>query len=465
MLKNGSSRNIAKRKQSAIVRSELDNLHTLCGIYTQDKVAERILDAIGWTARNDLTEAVLLEPSIGDGAFLVPAARRLLKSLHRLKVPLTLENLRPRLVGFEILPREAKRARTKLQEVLRHFGVSAHTARTCAQAWVRNSDFLLARLPEGSVSHVAGNPPYVRWRRVPPGLRARYEKHLDPQLRGGDLYIPFLHFSFNALAVGGRCGILVSSRWKFSGTAERLRNEWLPRLDVSSDTALSATDAFTTRVGAYPSILVATKRGTPRTDVQPRRRSGKKTLEELGCTIRVGPALGHTPAFVLGENEADVEPSLLARWMDGKDIHRGSTRWRKRRIVVMHDKAGQLVDLTRYPRLRRRLDRFRSQLKDRYVVAHGEQWYSSIDRIRRADWERPKILVPELARVPRCAVDRTGAIPAHGVYAIFVDDDDVTSVFERLRDGKLARALRGVAPVVAGGYVRAYRRFLSQIRI
>jgi len=70
-----------------------------------------------------------------------------------------------------------------------------------------------------------------------------------------------------------------------------------------------------------------------------------------------------------------------------------------------------------------------------------------------------------LAKVPRLAIDRSGAIPSHGVYAIFAPQDDVEALYEKLRDGKLARALDGIAPKVKGEYVRCYKRFLERITI
>ena len=63
------------------------------------------------------------------------------------------------------------------------------------------------------------------------------------------------------------------------------------------------------------------------------------------------------------------------------------------------------------------------------------------------------------------AIDRTGAIPSHGVYAIFAPEDDIEALYEKLRDGKLAKALDGIAPKVKGGYVRCYKRFLDRVTV
>ena len=73
--------------------------------------------------------------------------------------------------------------------------------------------------------------------------------------------------------------------------------------------------------------------------------------------------------------------------------------------------------------------------------------------------------MPELAKVPKVAIDRSGAVSSHGVYATFACDDTVEVIYEKLRDDRLAHALDGIAPKVKGGYVRCYRRFLSMIRV
>ena len=66
---------------------------------------------------------------------------------------------------------------------------------------------------------------------------------------------------------------------------------------------------FVNDVHSYPMILIASKRVRDERDLGQAhgRRWRAFTLEELGCIVRVGPALGHTPAFVLMPDEKDVE--------------------------------------------------------------------------------------------------------------------------------------------------------------
>jgi len=425
----------------------------------------RILDAIGWLANVDLSQACLLEPAAGDGAFVVEAARRLIASFLRLGIELRAVNLSGRIVAYELHEGEAVTARTRVTKVLRSLGVHHRTANACARAWIITGDFLLADLPTGSFTHATGNPPYVRWSKIPPKLKARYEALLSSDMTGGDLFLPFLDRALKLLQPGGRIGFLCSDRWRFMGFAEHFREKWLPSLNITSERRLSAIEAFVGDVDSYPSILIAVKRRKKKTKLRLKKRSRKKSLTELGCIVKVGPALGHAAAFVLEADEVDVEPELLRPWIDGSDIKEGSITRSGRRVVVMYGKDGKLIDPKKFPLLLARLKRFRRDLKKRAIVRDGAVWFRTIDRVRAADWKRPKLLIPELAKVPRVTIDRSGAIPSHGVYAIFAPDDDVDGMYEKLRDGKLAAALNGIAPKVKGEYVRCYKRFLLMVRV
>ena len=247
--------------------------------------------------------------------------------------------------------------------------------------------------------------------------------------------------------------------------AESFRHKWLPALDVLSEDSIPAAEAFISSVLSYPSILIASKRRDG--DLRPlkRRNRSRKNLTELGHVVRVGPALGHTPAFVLPPEENDVEPELLHPWVSSAEIAEGRINWSGRRIVTTYDANGRLVDLACFPRLATRLARFASALRQRSIVRKGAPWWRTIDRVRASDWSRPKLLLPELARIPRLAIDRTGAIPSHGVYAIFAKDDDVDALYSKLRDGQLHDALKGSAPMISGGYIRCYKRFLAGVHV
>ena len=434
----------------------IDALHRRCGVYTTPEVASRILDAVGWCADMDLRSARLLEPGAGGGEFVVQAAERLVACCRKHGTTPKTDVLRDRIVAFELHPGAAREARSRVAGRLRALGLHHRTAEACAGTWIRHADFLLSDVSESGepqdtehsgescdsgesgYTHVVGNPPYVRWSKIPAVLKTAYERRLPREVTGGDLFLAFLDRALDAL----------------------------PLLDIVSNDPIDATEAFTRTVSAYPTILIAARRSAPRQERSPRAaRCAGRTLTEFGCTVKVGPALGVTSAFVLRPDEDGVETELLVPWVGSSEVFEGTVHWRGRRVVAMFDDTGRLIHPGRFPGLARRLEAFAPALKRRSIVRNGAPWYRTIDRVRALDWSRPKLLVPELAQVPRVAVDRSGSVPSHGVYAIFARDDRVEEIYEKLRDGRLARALDGIAPKVKGGYVRCYRRFLSMIRV
>lgn len=430
-------------------------------------MAAEILDKVGWRAGRDLSSARLLEPAAGGGEFVVQAAERLVESFRRRGIEPRAGDLRPRIVAFEIYARASSRARARLVRRLVGIGIHKSTARACSKAWIRTGDFLLSDPALTAYTHVVGNPPYARWNKVPRRLRTMYEERLSPQTARGDLYLPILDRALDELKNGGMCGVVCSDRWQFAAYGRSFRRKWMPRLDVLHDERVHARRAFKRDVSTYANVLVAYKRWQPKVSRNGVRRRGigeGQTLIERGCVIRVGPALGVTPAFVVEGTSADIEPELLAPWVDSPEVHEGRIEWAGRYVVSLFDEHG-LRDVGRYPKLARHLEQYREALEQRYVVGRGAPWYRTIDRLRASDWRRPKLLVPEISKRPRVALDRSGLVPSHGLYAIFPPEDDVELIYEALRDGGLARRLVGIAPTLGDGSVRCYKRFLSPVRV
>ncbi len=439
-------------------------LHDLCGVYTRPALVERLLDRVGWTHEADLASARLLEPGAGDGKFLVEAVRRLIASFVRHGLRLDIKSLRDRVLAYELAPGEANKARVSIVAEMKALGIHHTTAIACARVWVRTEDFLLAELPHTNFTHIVGNPPYIRWSKLPKAMSKAYAEKLPSTVARGDLFLPFLHRSFEHLASKGHCAFVCSDRWRYTVYAKDFRTKWLASMHIETEPAGEAKEAFDRDVYVHPEILTASRRKSlkPR---KARRKRGGKTLAELGCTIRVGPALGVTPAFVLNPHEHDVEPHLLHPWVDTSEVLAGRVDWSGRRVISPYDDTGDLIDLENHPLFAAHIRRFEAPLRARYIVRNGAAWYRTIDKVKAIDWSPPKLLIPEVAKIPRVAIDRSGAIPSHGLYCIFPHQADILDIYDRLRDGKLAKALAPIAPRVKGRYMRCYRRFLAMMTI
>jgi hypothetical protein len=448
------------------IASEVVELHEHCGVYTKPSFAAAILDEIGWADTRDLSDKRLLEPAAGDGVFLIEAARRLLISMERKGIIPTVDVLSPRIRAFELHAGECRRARNRIVDLLIGYNLSPDQATSVAEQWLVKGDFLLHDLKLGAYSHVAGNPPYARWSKIPPGLRSAYERALPKAIAKGDLFLPFLARGMEALEPGGRLGFLCSDRWEYMAFAAEFRSERLPSVKVLRNEEVKAGDAYQRSVDIYPSILVLKKLSARR---HGRRVARGRTLDDLGFEIRVGPALGCTPAFVLRSKETGhVEPELLAPWLNSSDVVEGAIAESGLQVICLYDDDGRLRDLDDYPGAKKWLTGFRQRLESRSVVQkQGAVWYRPIDRVFAAAWAEPKLLIPELSKVPRMALDCSGAIPSHGLYAITARDPgaDLANLYDRLADGRLKALLEGRAPKVKGEYWRCYKSILKELRL
>ena len=204
-------------------RLEIEALHARCGVYTKPEIAARILDAVGWRPSSRLFRYRLLEPSAGNGEFLVEAARRLIFACQKHGLKPTKLLLQHSISAFEIHPREAERARKRVEKELVELGLRLRTASSLAASWVITGDYLLAPEITSNFTHAVGNPPYVRWSKIPTGLEAKYRKALPRAMVGGDIFLPFLDRALTSLVAGGRCGFLCSDRWRYTAFAQAFR--------------------------------------------------------------------------------------------------------------------------------------------------------------------------------------------------------------------------------------------------
>ena len=188
------------------------------------------------------------------------AGERLISSCRKHGLAPTIQLLGPRITAFELHARAASEAQQRVRVSLETIGLHRTTASACAAAWIRNADFLLSEPPTLDYTHVVGNPPYMRWSKIPACLKSIYEKRLPRYVIRGDLFLPFLDRSFDLLPPDGKCGFLCSDRWSYMAFAERFRQKWLPWLDILSNDPMNAAEVFDRRVDAYPTILIASKR-------------------------------------------------------------------------------------------------------------------------------------------------------------------------------------------------------------
>ena len=111
-------------------------------VYTRPWVVDLILDLAGYRPEDDLAAHYAVEPSVGNGAFLVPMVRRLMASLsaHGRDIG----DAQPALRAYELDRDAAVRATGLVVQELRQHGIGKTQAQDLAQGWVGVGDYLLA---------------------------------------------------------------------------------------------------------------------------------------------------------------------------------------------------------------------------------------------------------------------------------------------------------------------------------
>lgn len=229
-------------------------------VYTRPWVTEFILDLSGYVPSHNLVDAVVIEPSCGDGEFLEPIIRRLSDSCRRQSRPL--KDCATSLQAFELYPEAVFASRRRAKSVLMECGWSETESDSTVRGWIREANFLLdpemdlvSRLGSG-IDFVIGNPPYIRLEAIDSKVANHYRKLFRTMVGRADIYVGFYEKALSLLKPGGICGFICPDRWMLNQYGRKLR-EFITR-DFSVDAVIEMHDAdpFHEEVLAYPSITV-----------------------------------------------------------------------------------------------------------------------------------------------------------------------------------------------------------------
>lgn len=243
---------------------------SLGAVYTRAWVVELLLDLAGYAAPRNLVDVRAVEPSVGEGAFLLPMVARLLDSCHIQQRPWLdcLDSLR----AYDVDAAALRQCRRKLIQLLTAAGISDTDTEVLANAWLVEADYLLlvgrtaphpAREPQlfdeaapSGVDFVIGNPPYVRVESIPEPQNSHYRR-LFPTMRGrADLYVGFYEAALRQLHPGGVCAFICADRWMVNQYGETLRRYITEGFAVETLLEMHQTAAFEEEVNAYPAISV-----------------------------------------------------------------------------------------------------------------------------------------------------------------------------------------------------------------
>lgn len=492
-------------------------------VFTKSGVVDAILDLCGYRSEQRLVERRLLEPSFGDGDFLLLAVARLADSFWRTGrgEKEALDTLSDAIRGVELHRETFEKTSLRVVSVLKEAGFTDKTARGLVGRWLVNDDFLLADI-DGTFDFVVGNPPYVRQERIPDALLRLYKRRYATLYDRADLYVLFYERGLDLLREGGALGFICANRWIKNKYGGPLREKTANGFRLKFFIDLERADAFHSEVIAYPAITVIERSQSGGTLVALGNRdsaaglealvahllavgNGKAaptdyddvaaiknvacrrdpwlldaprtlhivrelearlpTLEDAGAKVGIGVATGCDRVFLGRYDDLPVEEDRKLKMAMAADCADGLATWSGWGVVNPYTESGQLAPLEEFPRFAAYMEAHGEALKKRHTAQkQPSRWYKTIDRIYPELVHRPKLLIPDIKGEATVAYDGGVCYPHHNLYVITSEEWDLRALQAVLRSSVALMFVAAYCIRMSGGFLRFQAQYLRRIR-
>lgn len=493
-------------------------------VFTRRWVVELILDQCRYRSTDDLTSLTVVEPAVGEGAFLGPIIERLLAARAKYSPDAGWDQLSRCIVGRDLQEVHVETCRLLASALLEAAGCPAGTAAKLAREWISVGDFLLDDLDGVHADLVVGNPPYIRIEDLDPALLAAYRKSCATMGGRADAFIGFYERGLDLLAQEGRLAFICADRWMRNQYGRRLREKILSEgFAVDACIVMHDVDAFAEEVSAYPAITVL-RRGkqglvlaadttaafnakaaldfTAWADAPSGQRLRSRAIDaarlphwhttaeswpegspetvawleqlndtmplleslETGTRISIGVATGADAVYVTKDSDA-VEPERLLPLAMSADIKSGEYSWTGHYLVNPWDEDG-LVDLDSWPRFATYLKRNEHALRQRSIGKRNPtKWFRTIDRVAFALTSKPKLLLEDMKRLPNPVLEPGGRYPHHNLYYIVSEKWDLEVLGGLLLSDVIERQISAYCVKMRGKTLRFQAQYLRRVRI
>ena len=415
--------------------------------------------------------------------------------------------------------RRDKVLREKLAEELTHIGMPADEAEKIAywDPYDQNAstDFFDTEWMFGITDGfdvVIGNPPYVRQEKIK-SLKPTLKNQYDCYTGTADLYVYFYERGFQLLRDNGILTYISSNKYFRSAYGKKLRDFLTRQSTVSQLIDFGDTPVFTSI--AYPSIIVIGKTRTEGNHLRALNWEQDTSIEEFGRIFRThaffmpqdaltadswrltspivlnlldklrntskplgeyvqgqffrGVTTGLNKAFVIDQltrnqliSEDPKSAEIIKPWLRGKDVKRWKVSWV--RLYVIFPRRG--IRIQDYPAVKAYLAQFKKLLTPGATdgrKAGNYQWYEIQDSTAYySEFERPKIVYPDIAVSPQFAYDETGAYGGNTVYIVPTKE---TWLVGLLNSKLVFWFYTKTSTQIRGGFVRFIAQYVSQIPI
>lgn len=454
-------------------------------VFTSPVVVRFMLDSVGYTAHRDLRHVRILEPSCGEGEFVVEIVRRLMASADKFCFDAT-EAFQRNVRAYDIDAEKTALCRQRINRL----GICPSDKN------IQEANFLKARIEETDI--VVGNPPYIRYENIPADI-LEYCKQTFPTFHYRcDLYVPFFEKSLAALSPGGLHCFICSNRWLKNEYGKKLRLMVARYYQLRTILNLEQADAFQEEVMAYPAITIISsdlpaltfryaeytsvddlnsheieERPVPQEDdwteafSKLSTNSRFQTIEQQGFKIGIGVATGADSVFISSELPTKVEEELIMPSINARDLRGDKFQWQGKYLLNPYNEDGTLVNLEKFPRASAYLEAHREKLTSRHIAKKSpSRWYKTIDRISPELLSKPKILLPDMSGNTHVFVDEGNYYPLHNIYYIIGSSPMRLRLLAAFLMSDFVRnQLAAVTNKMNGGYPRWQSQHLRKLKI
>ena len=486
-------------------------------VFTKPWVADMMLDLCGYKASEDISSKRILEPSSGDGRFLIEIVRRLCSSADGSEV--CRDSLYNSIAAFDIDESNVRKCRNNVSDILREFDWKEREIDGTVKNWIKHDDFLLQKLR--GYDFVVGNPPYIRSSDISPDRREKYVQVCETMTMGTDLFVGFIENGLKSMRPGGRLCFICADRWMQNSYGRKLRRYILENHHMDAIVRMHDADAFEKRVSAYPAIMLINgdKEDTVFADcgetfskndaaellrciqdknaghtgrtfevnlirnfergAKPWPLAGSKVLEFIehssksfpsieasGVNIGIGIATGSDEVFISAVPEI-VEPEQMLPLLRSEDIEEHTPPASpKHWLINPWNRDGTLADLSDYPLLRTYFESNRIHLLKRHVVKKcASQWYRTIDKIKPDLTETPKLLLNDMSSRSNPIYESGKYYPHHNMYWITSEKWDMEVLGGLLLSKQIESVVEAYSVKMRGRTMRFQAQYLRLIHV
>ena len=365
-----------------------------------------------------------------------------------------------------------------------------------------------AKKAQAGFDVVIGNPPWIR-QEIFSEDKAALKRFYNVYHGVADLSTYFVELGNTFLKEAGRFGYIIPNKFVRANYGNALRQFLTTQVKLERVVDFGDLPIFTEAV-TYPMIVLTSKQPVDETPVKytrirrldtanlatsiedgessvPRAAlssenwsldgAGTQSIIEqmkavsvplgqyVGDKIFYGIKTGFNEAFVIDQRtrdrliaEDEKSEEIIKPFVVGEDVKRYEIDYKKRYIIL--SRIGTPIE--RYPAIFAHLQRYQEQLEKRWDK--GNHWWELRSCDYYAEFEKPKIMFPDIAKSCQFAYDTDGYFSGNTTYFMLAGDDK-KFMLALLNSSVIEFFFQTISAFIRGDYLRFFTQYVTQIPI